>query len=108
MLSSKKKDLKIRNSFNRIEKIKRLKKFVETNILSRLAYENRTESIQDFLYPFLKFSKKIKFKSRVRMVNRCVINNRNRGVFRPFGISRIVLRNLMQFGLLPGYSKAVW
>ena len=49
MLSSKKKDFKIRNSFNKIEKIKKLKKFVKTNILSRLSYENRTESIQDFL-----------------------------------------------------------
>jgi len=48
------------------------------------------------------------FKSRVRMTNRCVVNNRGRGVFRPFGISRILMRNLIQFGLLPGYSKAVW
>ena len=56
----------------------------------------------------MKTSKKMKFKFRVRMVNRCVINNRSRGVFRPFGISRVLMRTLMQFGLLPGYSKAVW
>ena len=51
---------------------------------------------------------KIIFKSKVRITNRCVINNRSRGVFRPFGISRVLMRNLMHFGVLPGYSKAVW
>ena len=108
MLSSKIKDLKIRNSFNRIEKIKKIKKFLETNILSRSFYEKQNNLNQYTILPFLKTSKKMKFKFRVRMVNRCVINNRSRGVFRPFGISRVLMRNLMQFGVLPGYSKAVW
>jgi small subunit ribosomal protein S14 len=63
------------------------------------------QSLTTFIF---KNSKDIRFKNKVRMVNRCVVNNRGRGVFRPFGISRVLLRNLMQFGLLPGYSKAVW
>jgi len=42
------------------------------------------------------------------MTNRCVLNNRGRGVLRPYGISRTLMRELMQFGVIPGYSKAVW
>lgn len=108
MLSAKIKDLKIRNSFNKIEKLKKIKKFVLTNLLSRSALEKEFTFDQELLFSLFKRSKKMKFKLKTRMVNRCVINNRGRGVFRPFSISRILLRNLMQFGLLPGYSKAVW
>jgi small subunit ribosomal protein S14 len=108
MLSSKKKDFKIRNSFNKIEKINKVKKFLKTNLLSRNFYEKTAIPTEDLAFPFLKHSKKMRSKLRVKIVNRCVINNRNRGVFRPFGISRVLMRNLMQFGLLPGYSKAVW
>lgn len=108
MISSKKKDFKIRTSFNKIEKLKKIQKFLTTNILSNSLIKQETYSIQDIIFPLSKISKKMKFKLRVRMTNRCVINNRGRGVFRPFGLSRILLRNLMQFGLLPGYSKAVW
>jgi len=108
MLSSKIKDIKIRNSFNRIEKIKKIKKFLQFNILSQSSFNSSKSLNQDFVLQFSKDSKKMNFKSRVRMTNRCVVNNRGRGVFRPFGVSRILMRNLIQFGLLPGYSKAVW
>lgn len=49
-----------------------------------------------------------KFSSKTRLVNRCVLTNRSRGVFRPFNVSRILLRKLILFGLIPGYSKLVW
>jgi len=108
MLYKKIKDIKIRNSFNRIEKIKKIKKFLQFNILSQSSFNSSKSLNQDFVLQFSKDSKKMNFKSRVRMTNRCVVNNRGRGVFRPFGVSRILMRNLIQFGLLPGYSKAVW
>lgn len=38
----------------------------------------------------------------------CIITNRSKGVFKKFGASRFVLRNLMSFGLIPGYKKSVW
>ena len=56
----------------------------------------------------IKKQSKYNLKTRVRMTNRCVLNNRSRGVFRPYGISRVLMRDLMQFGILPGYAKAVW
>jgi ribosomal protein S14 len=109
MLSAKKKDLVIRNSFNKIEKLKKIKKVILINFLSRSFHEGHFISLnEEFNYFIFKNSKDMRFKNKVRMVNRCVVNNRGRGVFRPFGISRVLLRNLIQFGLLPGYSKAVW
>ena len=57
---------------------------------------------------FLKDNNKIENKSKTRITNRCVLNNRGRGVLRPYGISRTLMRELMQFGVIPGYSKAVW
>ncbi len=107
MLSAKIHDIKIRQAFYKIEKLKKIKKFLFINFLNRT--QTTTITQRNFLLiSFLKTHNKYNFKTRVRMTNRCVLNNRNRGVFRPYGISRILLRDLMQFGVIPGYSKAVW
>lgn len=108
MFSSQIKDKKIRTSFKKIEKIKKIRKFVFTNLFSRISLDSKFNISKEILFYCFRKQNKNKFKSKVRIVNRCVFNNRGRGVFRPFGVSRIVLRNLMQFGLLPGYTKAVW
>jgi ribosomal protein S14 len=107
MLSAKIQDLKIRKAFSKIEKIKKIKKFLFVHLL------NPTTNISLIKRNFLLISllkKPIKYnvKTRIRMTNRCVLNNRSRGVLRPYGISRILMRDLMQFGILPGYTKAVW
>ena len=55
---------------------------------------------------FAKMKKKPKFSSR--KMNRCQITGRARGVYRKFGISRIVLRELALQGMIPGMRKARW
>jgi len=40
-------------------------------------------------------------------VRRCILTNRSRGSIRPFNVARSKLRELLQFGILPGYKKAV-
>ncbi len=47
-----------------------------------------------------------KFSTRKR--NRCAITGRSRGVYRKFGVSRIVLRELALKGMIPGMRKASW
>ena len=69
---------------------------------------NKKETEPSVVISYLKNKNKIKNKSKTRMTNRCVLNNRGRGVLRPYGISRTLMRELMQFGVIPGYSKAVW
>jgi len=45
-------------------------------------------------------------KTRIR--NRCWKTGRPRGVFRDFGISRHVFREMAHQGLLPGVTKSSW
>ena len=107
MLSKKIKDIKIRESFYKIEKLKKLRKFVFIKLLNKKEYFS--DSLRNHLLIFFsKKKQKMLYKLKVRITNRCVINNRNRGVLRSYSISRVLLRNLMQFGIVPGYSKAVW
>jgi ribosomal protein S14 len=44
----------------------------------------------------------------VRLVNRCAITGRSRGVYRDWGISRIMFKNSAEKGLIPGLLKASW
>lgn len=107
MLSKKEKDIKIRKSYHKIEKLRKLKKFVFINLLNRKNLKQTR--LKEYLFAFfLKKQETLPCKLKVRIHNRCVLNNRNRGVLRAFSISRVLLRNLMQFGIIPGYSKAVW
>ena len=46
--------------------------------------------------------------STVRLHNRCALTGRPRGFYRAFGLSRHVLREMANEGLLPGVTKASW
>lgn len=46
--------------------------------------------------------------SFARSKNRCAITGRPRGYYRKFGISRIQLRVLANWGKLPGVVKSSW
>ncbi|QOD38012.1 30S ribosomal protein S14 [Candidatus Wolbachia massiliensis] len=46
--------------------------------------------------------------SKTRIRNRCVLTGRPRGVYRKFGLCRIVLRDLCSFGKIPGVTKSSW
>lgn len=46
--------------------------------------------------------------SKVRVRNRCQITGRPRAFYGRFKISRIVLRDLVSLGLVPGVIKASW
>ena len=55
---------------------------------------------------FAKMNKTPKFSTRKR--NRCQLTGRSRGVYRKFGVSRIVLRELALKGMIPGMRNASW
>jgi|TARA_B110000116_G_scaffold169785_1_gene146774 small subunit ribosomal protein S14 len=46
--------------------------------------------------------------SPVRVHNRCKITGRPKGYMRQFGISRVIFREMANFGLIPGVKKASW
>jgi ribosomal protein S14 len=102
MISSKYKDIKYRKKFLLKEKNNTLIKFLFTNQLN----EKKNSKIFTKKILYLNNIKKNSFKTK--KVNRCILNNRSRGSIRNFGINRILLRDLFQFGIIPGYKKAVW
>lgn len=53
-----------------------------------------------------KTKKTPKYSSRI--VRRCEITGRARGVYRKFRVSRIMLRELALQGKMPGMRKASW
>ena len=51
----------------------------------------------------------LKFKSnKVKIFRNCELTNRGRGAIRKFGLSRILVREFMNSGIIPGYTKHVW
>ena len=46
--------------------------------------------------------------SPIRMHNRCKLTGRPKGYVRTFGISRVMLREMANKGLIPGVKKASW
>lgn len=107
MLSAKIKDIKFRKSYSESEKKKIVNKVLFINLLNKKKYIKQNNN-SSMTFSVLNNVLNRKYNSKVRITRRCVFNNRNRGVVRSFGISRVYLRELMQFGLIPGYSKAVW
>jgi len=107
MLSSKIKDIKLRNSLKKSERVKKVKKFLFTALVNGGSKEE-IKIRSSIIISFLKDKKSLSHKSKIRVTNRCVLTNRSRGILRPYGISRVVIRDLMQFGVIPGYYKAVW
>lgn len=100
------KDLKARTLFHQRELLKTALKFVYTNSLNKSLHEqNYTEyskSLQHFaLQPIVNDSK-------TKIVRRCVMNNRGRGNIREFGVNRVVLRDMIMAGVVPGYSRSQW
>lgn len=44
----------------------------------------------------------------VRVNNRCILTGRPKGVYRVYGLSRHVFREMAHQGLLPGIKKSSW
>nr|YP_010448057.1 ribosomal protein S14 [Nitzschia dubiiformis]UTQ75538.1 ribosomal protein S14 [Nitzschia dubiiformis] len=70
-------------------------------------YHNE-ESFSGKLEIHSKLQKLPRNSARTRIRNRCWKTGRPRGVFRDFGISRHVLREMAHQCLLPGVTKSSW
>lgn len=101
------KDIKNRENLFLHEKKKLIKKTIFINFLNVFSNQfKKKRSI--FLYVLIKKLKCFNRSSKTKINRRCILSNRNRSVIRPLNISRILFKDLIFFGLLPGYKKAVW
>jgi len=105
MLSLKFKNIKLQQHFNKLEKIKILGKFLESYLYGSKDYKRVIYKLKAIKLLQKKYFNK---HSRVSIKTRCIFTNRSRVISKKYAISRFVLRDFMQFGLLPGGKKAVW
>lgn len=98
------KDKKNRFKFYNLEIKNNINKFLYIKFLNSNKFSNLRKKI---MFKFLSL-KSTNFRHKNRVVRRCKLTNRGRGTFQKFHISRILLRELMSFGIIPGYTKAVW
>lgn len=55
------------------------------------------------------FAKKITTRfSKTKIQRRCIITNRGKVSSRVFRVSRIKLREMLKYSIIPGYKKAIW
>jgi len=109
MLFIKVKDSKTRKNVYKIEKNFKIKKYLVSNLLTFWNSNNNifSDSKRRQVY-FLINQIKYKHLSKVKIVRRCILTNRNRRVIRPYNISHSVFKNLIQFGVIPGVKKSAW
>merc|ERR1711968_300972 len=65
-------------------------------------------SFQERLSLYKKFEKIPRNSSPSRHRNRCWVTGRSRGYYKDFGLSRHVLREMANEGLIPGLKKSSW
>jgi small subunit ribosomal protein S14 len=89
------------------KRIKLQKRYALKRISLLSKYKNE-ESFSKKLTLQSKIQKLPRNSARTRIRNRCWKTGRPRGVFRDFGLSRHVVREMAHQCLLPGVTKSSW
>lgn len=105
MLSSRVKDKKNRKLFLKSEQNRLLLKFIYINLISR---DSSLKSRSYIQYKYYRYFNKLKFRITTKLLNKCIISNRNAKTYSVFKLSRIVFKDLLTFGVIPGYRKSVF
>lgn len=106
MLFSRFRDKQLRLKYLKTENKLKIIKFLNINILGRLS-NSKTKTKQGFALPqaFLTYKKG---GIKTKIVRRSLFRDHTKSNYRPLNLSRFVFRDLLRFGLIPGYKKAVW
>ncbi|MDR0423520.1 MAG: 30S ribosomal protein S14 [Rickettsiales bacterium] len=95
-----------------IQKNKRREKMAKEQSPSRKNLksiaEDETRPYDERIKAMIKLSEKPRNSSKVRIHNRCELTGRPHGYFRIFKLSRVMLRDLANKGLIPGVKKSSW
>lgn len=89
------------------KRIRLEKKYASTRALLLINYHNEEEFTKK-MELHSKIQKLPRNSSKTRIRNRCWKTGRPRGVFRDFGLSRHVFREMAHQCLLPGVTKSSW
>ena len=89
------------------KRIRLEQKYASKRLTLLASYKNET-NFNDKMDIHAKLQKLPRNSAKTRIRNRCWKTGRPRGVFRNFGISRHVFREMAHNCLLPGVTKSSW
>lgn len=86
------------------------KKFCEKRNFLKKKIKDRSIPLSEKMQFIFKLASLPRNSSKTRIVNRCLITGRSRGLrfYREFPFSRIKIRELALNGFLPGITKSSW
>jgi len=97
---------------SQINRNKKREKMVAQYAARRAALKARAEDMsvpaEERFNARLKLAKLPRNSSKVRIHHRCEVSGRPKGYYRKVKMSRIALRDLANFGQIPGMTKASW
>jgi small subunit ribosomal protein S14 len=91
-----------------VKRIKTVEKYAEKRATLKKAMNDQSLSSEERYEARVKFHKLPRNASPSRVVRRCALTGRPKGVYRKFGLSRTKLRELAMSGKLPGIKKSSW
>jgi|TARA_B110000483_G_C17805950_1_gene393239 small subunit ribosomal protein S14 len=94
-----------------IQREKKRERLVTKHLAKRESIKEElknTSSFQERVNLYKKFERIPRNSSPSRQRNRCWVTGRSRGFYRDFGLSRHVLREMGNDGLIPGLKKSSW
>jgi small subunit ribosomal protein S14 len=87
---------------------KKIKQFSGKRADLKKISEDVSQPVEVRVQAMIHLSELPRNSSKVRYRNRCAITGRPRGYYRQFGISRILLKDLVSKGKVPGTKKSSW
>ncbi len=97
------------SSINKNERRKKLvKQYAGKYDALRAVANDKNADDSDRLMARLKMAELPRNANPTRVRNRCMVTGRSRAVYRKFQLSRIMMRELGNMGLIPGLTKSSW
>ena len=97
------------SSINKNERRKKLaKKYAGRYARLKAIADDESKDETERLIARLKMAELPRNANPTRVRNRCELTGRSRGFYRKFRLSRVMLRELGNKGLIPGLTKSSW
>ena len=90
------------------KRVKMVAKFAAKRAALKATTQDMKVSPEDRFAAQLKLAELPRNSSKVRIHHRCELSGRPKGYYRKVRLSRIALRDLSNFGQIPGMTKASW
>ena len=90
------------------KRVKMVAKFAAKRAALKATTQDMKVSPEDRFAAQLKLAELPRNSSKVRIHHRCEVSGRPKGYYRKVRMSRIALRDLSNFGQIPGMTKASW